>query len=199
MLLLMSTLFATVFYFSTKYIRKQPGARVSLFPYKNGPPTKRKYKAATSRRTPMACSLLAAFQRGKSVNIGILDDNTAVLDYLDTALSADGHLVFRHATGESLLNAIFALPSSPKRPARYDLVVLDLLLPGNSSGADVFMAIRKSFVAEDLPIIVITAVDEHTLAQFRRILPDDVHILRKPFHPRVLRRIVSQLALTRSS
>ncbi len=127
------------------------------------------------------------------MNIGILDDSVAILDYLETTLSMDGHLVFRHTTGASLLESIFSLPSSPESRARYDLVILDLLLPGNLSGVDVFLAIRKAFDVEDLPIIVITAVDESTLEQFRRILPDDVPIMRKPFSPRQLRRLISQL------
>jgi DNA-binding response OmpR family regulator len=131
------------------------------------------------------------------VNIGILDDSVAILDYLETTLSMDGHLVFRHTTGASLLEAIFSPSSSPESRVRYDLIILDLLLPGDLSGADVFLAVRKAFDAEDLPIIVITAVDESTLEQFRRILPDDVPIIRKPFSPRQLRRLVSQLVQIR--
>ena len=131
------------------------------------------------------------------MNIGILDDSVAVLDLLETTLSVDGHLIFRHTTGESLLNAIFAPPSSPESHARYDLIILDIRLPGNLSGVDVFLAIRKAFDAEDLPIIFITAVDEHTLAQFRQILPDDVPIVRKPFYARHIRRLVTQTPLVR--
>jgi DNA-binding response OmpR family regulator len=76
---------------------------------------------------------------------------------------------------------------------RFDLVILDLLLPGKLSGADVFLALRKTFSADQLPIIVITAVDEATLEQFRRILPDDVFVLRKPFPPKVLLEAVAQV------
>jgi DNA-binding response OmpR family regulator len=130
------------------------------------------------------------------VNIGILDDNVAILDYLETTLSMDGHLVFRHTTGPSLLNAIFSPSSSPTSHVRYDLIILDLLLPGDTSGVDVFLTIRKTFDVEDLPIVVITAVDESTLEQFRRILPDEVPIVRKPFSPRQLRRLVAQLVPT---
>lgn len=127
------------------------------------------------------------------MNIGILDDNVAILDYLESTLSMDGHLIFRHTTGTSLLETIFAPSSSPESRARYDLLILDLLLPGNLSGVDVFLNVRKEFDAADLPVIVITAVDESTLEQFRQILPDDVPIVRKPFSPRLLRRLVSQL------
>jgi DNA-binding response OmpR family regulator len=127
------------------------------------------------------------------VNIGILDDSVAILDYLETTLAIDGHLVFRHTSGTSLLNAIFSPPSSPESHVRYDLVILDLLLPGSLSGVDVFLTIRKTFDMQELPVIVITAVDESTLEQFRRILPDDVPIIRKPFSPRLLRRLVNQM------
>jgi DNA-binding response OmpR family regulator len=129
------------------------------------------------------------------VNIGILDDSVSILDFLETTLSMDGHLVFRHTTGASLLNAIFPPSTSAESRARYDLIILDLLLPGDLSGVDVFVSIRKAFDVEDLPIIVITAVDEHTLAQFRHILPDDVPIVRKPFHPRHIRQLVSQMMI----
>lgn len=127
------------------------------------------------------------------MNIGILDDSVAILDYLETTLAMDGHLVFRHTSGTSLLNAIFSPSSSPESHVRYDLIIIDLLLPGNQSGADVFLTIRKTFDVHDLPIIAITAVDESTLEQFRHILPDDVPIIRKPFSPRQLRRLVTQM------
>jgi DNA-binding response OmpR family regulator len=131
------------------------------------------------------------------VNIGILDDSVAILDYLESTLSMDGHLIFRHTSGTSLLDAVFAPSSSSESRARYDLLILDLLLPGNLSGVDVFLRIRRTFDAVDLPIIVITAVDESTLEQFRHILPDDVPIIRKPFSPRMLRRTVSQALYSR--
>jgi len=127
------------------------------------------------------------------VNIGILDDNVAILDFVAATLAMDGHLIFRHTTGESMLNTLFAPSSSPESRVRYDLVILDLLLPGNLSGVDVFLRIRKAFDAEDLPIIVITAVNESTLEQFRRILPDDVPIVRKPFYPRQIRQLVAKM------
>jgi len=129
------------------------------------------------------------------VNIGIVDDSLAILDLLDRTLSGDGHLVLRHTTGESLLNTIFSPSPSAESRVRYDLIILDLLLPGNSSGVDVFLTIRKAFDIEDLPIIVITAVDEFTLEQFRRILPNGTPIVQKPFYPHHIRRLVSQMVI----
>jgi len=124
------------------------------------------------------------------MNIGVLDDNPTILAYLETALEMDGHTVYKHMTGESLLQAML---NQPESYLLYDLVVLDLLLPGKLSGADVFLTLRKEFPAWQLPIIVITAVSGPTLEQFRHILPDDVPLLRKPFTPRELRRLINDL------
>lgn len=125
------------------------------------------------------------------LKIGVLDDNSAILGLIETVLTMEGHRVFKHNSGSSLLDALF--PQKSEEGPCYDLVILDLLLPGMQSGTDVFFAIRQRFSADALPIIVITAVDEPTLKQFRYILPDDVPLLRKPFSPRKLRQLTAEL------
>lgn len=124
------------------------------------------------------------------MNIGVLDDNATILSFLETTLEMDGHTVYSYTDGESMLRA---LPVQSGVPLPYDLVVLDLLLQGRMSGADVFVALRKRFAFWELPIIVITAVSESTLQQFRLILPDDVPLLRKPFTPRELRHLIDSI------
>ncbi|GER90100.1 hypothetical protein KDW_42620 [Dictyobacter vulcani] len=127
------------------------------------------------------------------MNIGVLDDNPAILAFLSTTLKLDGHTVTTHSSGLAILEAIFPPTASPQQAQPYDLVVLDLLLPGTMTGADVFFAIRKEFASWQLPVIIITAVSGPTLEQFRYILPDDVPLLRKPFAPRALRHLISEL------
>jgi CheY-like chemotaxis protein len=105
----------------------------------------------------------------------------------------DGHRVYCHTSGESMLAAITGVSASADHMP-YDLVILDLLLPGELSGIDVFLQLRKKFPAWQLPIIVITAVSGPTLEQFRQILPDDVSLLRKPFAPRALRQLIARLS-----
>jgi CheY-like chemotaxis protein len=125
------------------------------------------------------------------LRIGVLDDNSAILGLIETMLTMDGHIVSKHTSGSLLLDVPFPRTAEERPP--YDLIILDLLLPSMQSGADVFFAIRQQFPAEVLPIIVITAVDEHTLKQFRHILPDDVPLLRKPFAPHKPRQLIAQL------
>ncbi len=129
--------------------------------------------------------------RSSTLRIGVLDDNRGVLRLIETILTMEGHTVSAYMDGSSLLD-VLPLQEAEEWPP-YDIVILDLLLPGTQSGADVFFTIRQRFSAEMLPIIVITAVDEPTLRQFRHILPDDVPLLRKPFAPRKLRRLIAQL------
>ncbi len=136
-------------------------------------------------------STLSHAPRNSILRIGVLDDNPAILSLYETILTRAGHTIAKHTTGLSLLDAL--LPQKVEDPTPYDLVILDLLLPGTQSGADVFFAIRQQFPAEVLPIIVISAVDEPTLKQFRHILPNDVPLLRKPFPPHMLRQLITQL------
>ncbi len=124
------------------------------------------------------------------MNIGVLDDNATILSFIETTLEMDGHTVHSYTNGESMLQTI---SSQSGVPLPYDLIVLDLLLQGKMSGTDVFLALRSRFASWELPIIVITAVSESTLQQFRLILPDDVPLLRKPFTPRELRRLIASI------
>ena len=124
------------------------------------------------------------------MNIGVLDDNVTILSFLETTLEMDGHTVHSYTNGESLLQTI---PNRPDISLPYDFIILDLLLQGKMSGADVFFALRGRFASWELPIIIITAVGESTLEQFRLILPDDVPLLRKPFTPRELRQLIASI------
>ena len=128
------------------------------------------------------------------MNIGVLDDNPAILSFLATSLKMDGHMVFTHTTGNSMLQELFPRDTDVPTTIPYDLVILDLLLPGDMTGTDVFFAIRRDFPAWQLPVIIITAVSGPTFEQFRHILPEDVPLLRKPFAPRALRQIIDRLS-----
>jgi len=125
------------------------------------------------------------------VQIGILDDNSAILDLLSLSLQMTGHTVYTHMTSSSLLEVLF--PSSPNNILlRYDLVILDLNLAETYSGADLLIMIRKTLSAEQLPIILMTAADGSTIEEYKRILPGDVPLLRKPFRQCELLQVITQ-------
>jgi Response regulators consisting of a CheY-like receiver domain and a winged-helix DNA-binding domain len=127
------------------------------------------------------------------MNIGVLDDNPAILSFLGHALSLDGHAVALHMTTSSLLEALMPAMTSDYEAVPYDLLILDLLLPAALSGIDVLREVRKHFQSWQLPVIVITALSGPTLEQYRRLLPDDVLLLQKPISLRALRTALAQM------
>ena len=113
------------------------------------------------------------------MRIGLLEDNHAISDYLTTALEIAGHQVYPHVFGHSLVERLF-LDRNQHEPPPYDLVIIDLLLPGMLSGAAVIDYVRRSIPPETLPIIVISAASESQLKEVRSRFPH-IHVLRKPF------------------
>jgi len=113
------------------------------------------------------------------MKIGLLEDNHVISDYLTTALEIAGHQVYPHVFGHSLVERLF-LDRDQHEPPPYDLVIIDLLLPGMLSGAAVIDYLHRTISPETLPIIVISAASENQLEEIRSRYPR-VHILRKPF------------------
>ena len=113
------------------------------------------------------------------MKIGLLEDNHVISDYLTTALEIAGHQVYPHVFGHSLVERLF-LDRDQQEPPPYDLVIIDLLLPGMLSGAAVIDYLHRTISPETLPIIVISAASENQLEEIRSRYPR-VHVLRKPF------------------
>jgi DNA-binding response OmpR family regulator len=78
----------------------------------------------------------------------LIEDDRAVRDGLQLALTRQGHAVDAVETGEQGLDRLSQAPS--------DVVVLDLMLPG----IDGFEVCRRIRAGGDLPIIMLTARDD---------------------------------------
>ena len=128
------------------------------------------------------------------MRIGILDDDTNLLSFLSAVLQMAGHTIIPYTTGSSLISALFPL-SQGKNSLRYDLLLLNLHCTETWSGMDLFIAIRKKLSAEQLPIILMIATDEGTFKRWQQLLPEDVLLLRKPFHPSELLQVIAQYRL----
>jgi len=122
------------------------------------------------------------------MRIGLLEDNTAIHEYITTALELAGHTVFTHTVGMSLLNELFADTGSHS-PLPYELVIVDLLLPGTLSGLAVINSIRQTIPPETLPIIVVSAASQKQLLQIRERF-SDVQVLQKPFPMKKLLQLI---------
>jgi DNA-binding response OmpR family regulator len=82
-----------------------------------------------------------------SAKILVVDDEPAIVDAVEFALRREGFDVDAVGDGREALDAA--------REGSYDLMILDLLLPG-TSGLEVCRAVRAE---SDLPIVMLTARD----------------------------------------
>jgi DNA-binding response OmpR family regulator len=103
----------------------------------------------------------------------LIEDDRAVRDGLQLALTRQGHAVEAVETGEEGLDRLSQVPS--------DVVVLDLMLPG----IDGFEVCRRIRAAGDLPIIMLTARDDDMDVVAGLEAGADDYVI-KPVQPRVL-------------
>lgn len=101
----------------------------------------------------------------------LVEDDEATRGLFETALTGAGYTV--HST-KSGAGALTRLRSEP-----FDLVVLDLMLPG-ITGPEVLDAIHKGPATAQLPVIVVTGA---TLHQRELGSLNVVTMLRKPLDP----------------
>jgi len=125
------------------------------------------------------------------MNIGILEDNPAILDYMTIALEMAGHHVQTFTSGNPLIDKLLT-NSVIRDPLPYDLIVVDLLLPGSMSGFEAIKHIQRSIPLSRLPVIIITAGVKEEVERVQTALPD-VPILRKPFKMSDLLRLIENL------
>jgi two-component system OmpR family response regulator len=101
----------------------------------------------------------------------IIDDDPQVADVLTSALRAAGYGVRSFVHG---LDALTAIDESIEAPR---LVVLDMLLP-TPGGHEVLRRLRSSPTGAEVPVIVVTGLDDITEQSFA---PGTVSaVLRKP-------------------
>jgi DNA-binding response OmpR family regulator len=125
------------------------------------------------------------------MKIGLLEDNPAILDYMTTALQMAGYSVEAHTTSASLLDSLLT-GEDLADPLPYDVVIVDLLLPGNIPGLAAIEHIHQLISPERLPIIIISACSQVELEQVKEKLPD-VPVLRKPFKMNTLLQLIEKM------
>jgi DNA-binding response OmpR family regulator len=120
-------------------------------------------------------------------HILIVDDNLVNRKLLARALSDLGHRTSAAVDGEEAIAMLRADPEG------FDLVLLDILMP-NLDGYGVLAEVKNDPVLCELPVIMITAVDELDSA-ILCIELGATDYLHKPFNPALLRaRVGTSLA-----
>jgi DNA-binding response OmpR family regulator len=122
------------------------------------------------------------------MKIGVLEDNINIHEYLTTVLEMAGHTVSAHMDGMSLLDALFT-EESKHTSLPYDLLVIDLSLPGTLSGLSVINYIRQTITPETLPIIVLSAASPKQLEEIQTRFPN-IQVLQKPCEIKTLLRLI---------
>ena len=122
------------------------------------------------------------------MKIGLLEDNINIHEYLTTVLEMAGHTVSAHMDGMSLLDTLFS-EESKNTPLPYDLLVIDLSLPGTLSGLSVISYIRQTITPETLPIIVLSAASPNQLEEIQTRFPN-IQVLQKPCEIKTLLRLI---------
>ncbi len=117
---------------------------------------------------------LPADERG---SILVVDDNDINRDLLSRYLERQGHTVQVAHNGRQALEMIAT--------GAFDLVLLDIMMP-ELNGYEVLQHLKHSETWRDLPVIMISALDEIDSA-VRCIELGAEDYLRKPFNPVLLR------------
>jgi DNA-binding response OmpR family regulator len=102
--------------------------------------------------------------------VALIEDNHAIAQLITTALEMHNYPVKHFTEGASFF---FSLQTT-----FYDLVLIDLTLPGGVSGMQVITFLRERYPT--IPIIVVSAAGENILAGLHTLYPT-IPIIRKPF------------------
>ena len=103
-----------------------------------------------------------------NAHILVVDDDHNVLEVIEQLLLEQGFRVTTTATAEAAIAQL-------NRADQVDLVLLDLVLPGDESGVDVFRHLRDR--GDETPVIVCTGFPEKA-AQ----IPGETEVVTKPFN-----------------
>ena len=121
----------------------------------------------------------------------IIDDEPDAIDITETMLSIfDGITILSASDGVSGL--------AEAKEADPDLVILDVQMPGKN-GFDVFSDLKKDGATKDIPVIMLTGVEEKTgigfssnsMNEFLGYEPDAY--IEKPVNPDRLQKTVARL------
>ena len=109
----------------------------------------------------------------RPVTILVADDNPALLQGLDRALSASGYRVETADDGAAVMRRLRGADQPP------DLLLLDVMMP-RASGIEVLSAVRRQPRLAGIPVILITAaIGDAVAAGAQR--GGEIEVLVKPF------------------
>ncbi len=118
------------------------------------------------------------------MRILVCEDQDAIRHMIGTLVTAAGHKVVEVRTGAEAVELV--------HKERFDVLLLDLMLPGALDGFDVVTRLRDDERSRDLPIFVISAMDEDS-ARPRATAAGATAYYTKPFRPLELLEDIQKL------
>ncbi|UQA55915.1 response regulator [Polyangium aurulentum] len=115
----------------------------------------------------------------------VCEDQDAIRRMIETLVGSSGHEVVGVATGAKAVE----LASTE----RFDILLLDLMLPGALDGFDVCARLRGQDATKDLPIFVISAMDDSE-SRDRAKSAGATAFYGKPFRPLELLKDIQRVA-----
>lgn len=139
----------------------------------------------------MSCELKFDLHRSYSpqpgqINILVVDDNILVRDLLRLGLSRTGYCVTCANGGKQAISLL--------KNTAYDLVLLDIIMP-DYDGLEILQEIREVYSRTELPVIMVTAVDESTKIVRALELGANDYVTKPIDVPVVLARLKTHLTL----
>ena len=119
------------------------------------------------------------------MRILVCEDQDAIRNMIQTLVRASGHDVVGVASGAKAVE--LALSST------FDVVLLDLMLPGSLDGFAVCEHLRQNPSTAAVPIFVISALD-HDAARARAAAAGATAFYAKPFRPLELLEHITRVA-----
>ena len=124
------------------------------------------------------------------MRILVVEDSDAIRQMIETLMSARGHQVEAVPTGAKGLESALAQPP--------DVILLDLMLPGNLDGFEVCRKLREAEATRGVPIIVISALTDDASKQ-RATDAGATAYYTKPFSPTALLKELETLPARESA
>lgn len=123
----------------------------------------------------------------------VVDDQTDLRILVSTLLEQEG---FDTIEGKDADEAVtLAVTEHP------DLVVMDVMMPGKD-GFEAYREIREDFRTSTIPVIMLTAINDHELGHHHSAETMSAHLgvpapeafIEKPLQPQVMREILAEVA-----
>jgi DNA-binding response OmpR family regulator len=124
------------------------------------------------------------------MRILLCEDQDAIRHMIETLVGSSGHEVVGVALGAQAVELALA--------ETFDVLLLDLMLPGSLDGFGVCERIRAGKTTHDLPIFVISALDDPE-SRVRARTPGAPRFYAHPFRPRGLLEALNAISRGKST